>query len=149
MQADTARVFVPPPLIFAGPLVVGLLIDGQRIHFGVLEALGVAIAAAGLSVIVSALVLFRKSRTHPEPWRPASAFVTDGLYRVTRNPMYLGMTLLCLGIAVAFHSVAGIVASLLSALIVDRLVIAREETYLLRTFGDEYAAYKRQVRRWL
>lgn len=95
---DHPRVFVPPPLVFSVLLLVGLAADRSKNP----ALFGVAIGLIGLVLIVLALGLFRSRKTRPEPWHPSSALVTTGIYRVTRNPMYLGMTLLSLGIALFF-----------------------------------------------
>ncbi len=100
-------------------------------------------------LILTALGLFRTSKTRPEPWQPASTLVRDGIYRITRNPMYLGMGLVSLGIALAFSSLAASVLALVAAAAIDRWIITREEAYLTRRFGEDYLTYTRHVRRWL
>jgi protein-S-isoprenylcysteine O-methyltransferase Ste14 len=148
IDGDNPRVFVPPPLVFGGLLVLGLLIASNPVRSGVTPAIGMALAAGGLALIATAIGLFRKSRTRPEPWQPSSALVTRGLYRFTRNPMYFGMALLSFGIALVFTSLAGAILSIVAAMIIDRAVIRREEAYLTRRFGEDYLAYTRRVRRW-
>ena len=106
-------------------------------------------AAAGVALIAIALGLFARSKTRPEPWQPASSLVDRGLYRFTRNPMYLGMGLLVLGVALAFSSLAGALLALAALAIIDRAVVTREEAYLTRRFGADYIAYAKRVRRWL
>lgn len=146
---DNPRVIVPPPLMFAALIGAGLLIDsGPRAGAPVLLAAALLVVI-GLGLIVSALGLFFRSRTRPEPWRPASVLVAAGPYRYTRNPMYLGLTLIGLALALAFTSVAAALLTLLAALVVDRTVIAREEAYLERRFGAAYREYREHVRRWL
>lgn len=146
---DNPRVFLPPPLIFAGLLATGLVLDRDPIRFAPVQIIGLAMAAGGLVVIAIALGLFRSSKTRPEPWQPASNLVISGLYRFTRNPMYLGMASLSLGIALAFTSLPGVLLSVAALVIIDRYVIPREEAYLTRRFGPDYGAYKASVRRWL
>ena len=146
---DNPRVFVPPPLIFAGLLAVGLLIHNERGASGPIQIIATVLGLVGLALIVLALGLFRTSRTRAEPWQPSSALVASGVYRFTRNPMYLGMAILALGIAVFFASLSAAFLTLVAALIIDRAVIKREEAYLQRRFGEDYAAYCRTVRRWL
>jgi protein-S-isoprenylcysteine O-methyltransferase Ste14 len=92
---------------------------------------------------------FRAARTNPEPWKPSTAVVASGVYRHTRNPMYVGMTLVYLALALAFDSgVALLLAAPLLAL-VRWGVIAREERYMEAKFGDDYRRYRASVRRWL
>jgi protein-S-isoprenylcysteine O-methyltransferase Ste14 len=146
---DNPRVFVPPPLMLAAFVVVGLLIDGGPMATGLVLAAAMIVGLAGLGLIASALGLFFRSKTRPEPWRGASFLVAAGPYRFTRNPMYLGMILIGLAVALAFSSIAAALLSLLAAPIVDRIVIRREEAYLTRRFGEDYRAYREKVRRWL
>ncbi len=109
------------------------------------------IALAGAIVAAWGVGDFRRARTTVHPLRPqdASALVTDGVYRFTRNPMYLGMLWLLVAWAVflahplAFAVLPGFV------LYLNRFQIAREEAALTRLFGEPFAAYCRNVRRWL
>ena len=149
MSEDSPRVFLPPPLIFGGLLALGLLMDIDPLRFGPASILGIALGVGGVVLIALALGLFRSSETRPEPWQPASSLVKRGIYRFTRNPMYLGMAMLSLGIAMAFTSILGAVLAAVSLIIVDRVVVTREEAYLKRRFGQDYIAYMASVRRWL
>lgn len=99
MSGDHPRVFVPTPLIFAVLVGVGLAWETNPSGFGLPQALGLLLAAAGLALIGAALDLFRRRHTRPEPWQPATALVVSGVYRRTRNPMYLGMAVTSLGLA--------------------------------------------------
>jgi protein-S-isoprenylcysteine O-methyltransferase Ste14 len=146
---DNPRVFRPPPLIFGGLLTLGLLLRSKPATLGIPSMLGGLALVAGLVILGLALGLFRKSGTRAEPWQPSSALVMDGIYRRTRNPMYLGMTAVCLGVAMIFRSVPALLLTAVAAVIIDRFVIPREEAYLKRRFGDDYAGYSQQVRRWL
>lgn len=146
---DNPRIFVPPPLIFAGLLAIGLYIDREPVAIGRVQVIAVAVGLAGLVLIAMALVMFRTNQTPPEPWQPASALVVAGIYRFTRNPVYLGMAMLSLAAALFFASIPAGLLTILAMIIVDRLVIAREESYLARRFGEDYLAYRRAVRRWL
>ena len=145
---DNPRVLVPPPLIFAVLLGVGLFVDRNSIGRGVQLIAGV-LAMAGLGLIGTALGMFGRSKTRPEPWQPASALVTSGVYSFTRNPMYLGMAALSLAVALFFGSLPAMLFAVLAAIIVDRTVITREEAYLVRRFGGDYLRYRNKVRRWL
>jgi len=81
-------------------------------------------------------------------WQPDQALIASGVYKLSRNPMYLGMALLCLGIAMLFKSLVGIILIGVALVVIDRYVVAREEAYLARRFGAEYDAYRAKVRRW-
>ena len=146
---DNPRVFLPPPLIFSGLVGFGLFLDSEAIGFGLLQIIGTVLGATGAGLTAVALGLFRRSDTRPEPWQPASALVSRGLYRFTRNPMYLGMAMLSLGVALLFSSFSGSVLAIIAAVVIDRTVIPREEAYLMRRFGQDYVNYASGVSRWL
>ena len=146
---DNPRIFMSPPLMLAAFVGVGLLIDRGPLTTGLAMLAAVALGLSGLALIAAALGLFFRNKTRPEPWRPASFLVAAGPYRYTRNPMYLGMTLVGLAVALAFASLPAAVLTMVTALIVDRMVIAREEAYLARRFGADYLSYCRSVRRWM
>lgn len=106
------------------------------------------IALAGV-IVVSAVLQFRRASTSFSTFAPATHLVTRGPYRLSRNPGYLALSLLYVGIGVAADNL-WIVAGLVPILIVMHYgVIVREEQYLERTFGEEYLEYKASVRRWV
>jgi protein-S-isoprenylcysteine O-methyltransferase Ste14 len=109
---------------------------------------GVAVLLLGL-VALPALRQFIRAGTHPEPWKPTTALVTDGPYRFSRNPMYLGFTFIYLGVACWVNTAWPVVLLPLVLLVMQYGVILREEAYLERKFGEEYRAFRRRVRRWL
>lgn len=150
---DSPRVLVPPPLLILATLLAGLAVDPG---FGGWPATSMAAAvpaaflgAAGLAIGALALGLFKRFQTRPEPWKPASALVTTGVYRFTRNPMYVGMLLIYAAVALLFRSASAGVLLLPLILIMDQLIIRREEEYLSRRFGAPYEEYRRHVRRWI
>jgi len=145
-------VLAPPPLIYLVPLALGLLLH-RRYPFElpgrkVTMVVGLACMLAA-AIVLPALLSFRRAATRPEPWRPATALVTDGPYRFSRNPMYLGFTLLYLGIALLFGSLWPFLFLPLVLSVMHFGVIVREEAYLERRFGDAYREYRRRVNRWL
>jgi protein-S-isoprenylcysteine O-methyltransferase Ste14 len=110
---------------------------------------GVAIFALAFALGVWAIVTIRKAGTQVETYKPTTAIVANGPYRFTRNPIYLGMMLGLFGLAVALDSL-WLLATLVPFYLVIRYgVVAREEAYLARKFGDVYLGYKSRVRRWL
>jgi protein-S-isoprenylcysteine O-methyltransferase Ste14 len=155
-KADTAGVLAPPPVIYLAGLLLGWGADRllslpplPGLTGGPGPYLGSALGVAGLLLILAAAGLFLKAGTHIEPYRPSTALVTGGLYRYSRNPIYLGLTLVYLGLAAGFASL-GMLALLPAVLLVMvRGVIRREERYLEGKFGAAYRDYKAQVRRWL
>jgi protein-S-isoprenylcysteine O-methyltransferase Ste14 len=152
---DNPGVIAPPPLLFLGMLLLAWAIEAWawRLSTGLPRAARLAVAAllvvAGVALIVGAVRRFRAARTRHEPWKPTAAIVASGVYRHTRNPMYVGMTLIYLALALAFDT--GVALLLLAPLLalVRWGVIAREERYLEAKFGDGYRAYTATVRRWL
>jgi protein-S-isoprenylcysteine O-methyltransferase Ste14 len=92
---------------------------------------------------------FRRAGTSPNPWRPASALVTSGPYGFSRNPMYLGFTFLYIGVTCWSNSLWPLLPLPFILLYMDRDIIAKEEAYLERRFGDSYREYRGRVRRWL
>ena len=149
---DTPGVIAPPPLIYLGFLLAGFLID-FFLPFPVLPdglqfVAGGVLIAAGFIPVTLAFRLFRKAGTNVPTRKPATAVVTTGPYRFTRNPIYLGMTTIYAGIAVTGDSIWVLGFLLPVLLIMNRGVIAREEKYLDEKFGETYRQYKRTVRRW-
>ncbi|RWP63528.1 isoprenylcysteine carboxylmethyltransferase family protein [Mesorhizobium sp.] len=152
---DHPGVIAPPPLVFAGFLAAGVLADkyvsgwSLLLHTLPAQVLAVLLGGAGLVFLAGALGLFRRAGTRPEPWQPTSAIVTGGVYRVTRNPMYVGMALVYAALALAVGSPLAMALLRAAILVIHRGVILREERYLERKFGDEYMAYRAWVRCWL
>ena len=142
-----------PPVIFAAFFATGYLTD---LAFPVPAApAGARIAAGAVLISVAvALVLwagsrFLRARTHIDVRKPATALVTDGPYRLSRNPMYLAAVLLYAGVAI-LASLPWTLLMLVPCIAVVQIgVIRREERYLADRFGERYAAYGRRVRRWL
>lgn len=154
-QQDAAAVRVFPPAV---PLLTILFGVGvERIW-----PLGIALPAParywiGGYIVVGAIlclgawsvVLFRRSGQNENPWKPTPSIVERGPFRLTRNPMYLQMVLVCVGVAVILSNGWILLFTPLCAWLLQRFAIVPEETYLERKFGESYRAYKRRVRRWL
>jgi protein-S-isoprenylcysteine O-methyltransferase Ste14 len=150
---DISGVVAPPPLIFLAGLAVGFaleaLLPGSSVPDTVGWILGGALLLAGIALLFSFERAFTQKKTPANPWRPTTAIATDGPYRFTRNPAYLGMALVYVGIALCSQALWVLLPLPLVLAIVDRGVIAREERYLERKFGQEYLDFKRRVRRWI
>jgi protein-S-isoprenylcysteine O-methyltransferase Ste14 len=151
--SDDSGVRLPPPLYVLTALLLGLGLGAvwpvplgpAAVRYPVAAVLGVA----GVGLLLGAMVRFRRAGTPLEPWRTTTALVIQGPYRFTRNPIYVGFSLVYL--SVAFMVGEGwLLATLVPAMIALRYrVIAREERYLEDKFGDNYRRYKATVRRWL
>jgi protein-S-isoprenylcysteine O-methyltransferase Ste14 len=150
---DISGVVAPPPLIFLAGLAVGFgleaLLPGSTVPDLLAWVLGGVLLLAGVALLVSFEREFHRRRTAANPWRPTTAIATDGPYRLTRNPAYVGMALVYVGIAVLSQALWVLVPLPLVLALIDRGVIAREERYLERKFGQEYLDYKGRVRRWV
>src|SRR5439155_8467115 len=120
-----------------------------QIISGPYRFLGVIPMAAGLAVVLWAAGAFRRAGTTIRPFEKSSALVGQGLYRVTRNPIYLGMVCSLFGVAVVAGSVMPFLVVPAFAYLIDRRFIRAEEALLEETFGAQYVAYKANVRRWL
>ncbi len=150
---ETAGVIAPPPLIFLSALGAGFVLN-QNIGRASLPlklrvSVGATALVAGAALMRSFVQAFARAGTPLDPYRPSRAIVTDGPYRLSRNPGYLGMTLVYAGISLLSNSPWGLVPLPIAVAIVDRGVIAREERYLERRFGAPYLEYKQRVRRWI
>jgi protein-S-isoprenylcysteine O-methyltransferase Ste14 len=152
---DVAGVIALPPLIFLGFLAAAVVLEAV-VPLPVLGRYalarylaGVALAAFGFVMIAMGTRRFVAAGTNIPPSLPTTALVVDGIYRRTRNPLYLGTTLVYLGLSVAAGSLWAIGLMVPLLWVINVGVVAREERYLERKFGDAYRAYKARVRRWV
>ena len=153
LGADTPGVIAPPPLVYLGGLGAGFALNamagGAPLSSRVARPVGAALIVAGAGLMGTFVRAFRRARTPVDPYSPSEAIVTDGPYRLTRNPGYLGMALTYAGIAIVSNAPWALVPLPVAIAVIDRGVIAREERYLERKFGARYTDYKRHVRRWI
>ncbi len=145
-------VIVPPPLLFAGALVAGLLAGrgAPSESFGarVGRIVGPASAVAGGLCCAAAFRTIRGAKTTLRPDRSATVLCTSGVFALTRNPIYVGFTSIYVGIAMALRSQPAFVLLPIVLALLDRHVVDREERSLERIFGDAYLAYRTRVPRW-
>jgi protein-S-isoprenylcysteine O-methyltransferase Ste14 len=152
---DRAGVVVRPPIAWAVAVVVGLGLDWLYALPFLPAALparwvgGGIVFVAGLALLIWAASTFRQAGTEVQTSQPTTRIVAKGPYRYSRNPIYIGMFLGLVGLAIAFNSLWLIVLLVPFYLVIRYGVVAREEAYLERKFGDIYGAYKARVRRWL
>lgn len=154
---DRPGVLAPPPLVPVIAVLAGIGFDWLahipngwmppaplRYWIGGVIAVGV-VAAVGAGAVRT----MRNAGESPDPWSPVSRIVEQGAYRYSRNPMYLGMVILCLAMSILLANVWILVLAPVCALILWWIAIRPEEAYLEAKFGDTYRDYKRRVRRWL
>jgi len=152
-NADTPNVRIIPPLVYLTGLAVGFLgtlwMPFTLLSYSVAWPLGGVLVACGAVVTASAILTFKGAGTTVRPDRAASALVIAGPYRLTRNPMYLGLGFVYLGIAIAGQSVWAIILLPLVLIVIQRHAIEPEEAFLKRRFGANYVHYTLRVRRWI
>jgi protein-S-isoprenylcysteine O-methyltransferase Ste14 len=151
--ADHAGVQVPPPLIYL--VIFGLGIFLHKImplaFLPVVPARMTALIFLGSGMLLAGWsnVLFRRAHTSLVPIKPSTALVVRGPYRLTRNPMYLGLLCVYIAVALWFGMVWGLILVPVVMQAVQRLAIGKEERYLEQKFGDAYRDYRAHVRRWI
>jgi protein-S-isoprenylcysteine O-methyltransferase Ste14 len=116
----------------------------QDVQYGV----GAVLIAVAFVIASPAMMQFRKAKTNVDPYKPVTAIIKQRPFRWTRNPLYLAMAVLQLGIAAAVDGVWLALMAIPAIAVIRIGVIAREEHYLEQKFGEEYLSYKATVRRW-
>jgi len=154
-EKDSAAVRFPPPLVPLLALVLGIVVHGWVFPLALPVAgvvrfgLAALLVAAGVALLAAAFGLFKKSGQDPAPWEATPAVISTGIYRFTRNPMYVSMGLLQAGIGVALANLWVVLLVPATWLVIYGIAIRHEEAYLEAKFGSAYTDYKRSVRRWL
>ena len=150
---DASGAPVAPPFIYMGFLAAGLGLDFlfplPLLPLGLQLGLGGAVIIASFAVAALGFRSFSRSGTTVDVQKPATEIISTGIFAYSRNPLYLSLALLVMGIAIAADSPWGLLAAFLAAGTIRIFVIRREEAYLEGKFGDEYRAYKAKVRRWI
>ena len=144
---------IPPPIV---TLTFGLFIYFTKSLFpaitnGLLSILSLLSLLIGLSILISAVSSFKKQQTtvNPISIEKASSLVVTGIFKYSRNPMYLGMVLILLSISFKFNLIGGIVLTMLFADYITKFQIIPEEIVMNKLFGDEFEKYKNKTRRWI
>jgi len=156
-ERDGAAVRIFPPAVPLLTILIGVALNwvwpldlGPAIPAPERYWLGGAIVLGAILVLgVWPVLLFRRSGQNENPWKPTPSVVDRGPFRFTRNPMYVQMVLVCVGVAVMLMNWWVLLLTPVGAWVLQRLAIVPEEAYLERKFGETYIAYKRHVRRWL
>ncbi len=156
-EKDGAAVRFPPPLLPLATILLGVGLErlwpfwaGPELPAPARYWIGGIVVAASLLVLgLWPVVMFRRSGQSELPWRPTPLVLENGPYRFTRNPMYLMMVLVCIGVAIILSNAWILLLTPLCAWFLYYFAIAPEEVYLERKFGEPYRHYKRRVRRWL
>jgi len=145
-----------PPVPLAGALILlnwllATYLPALRVEWPWREPVAALLVAAGIALAIAGVVSFRKARTTVNPLQPGTAttLVASGIYRLTRNPMYLGLLLVLAGFVWFFGNAAGVLLLPLFVAYMNRFQIGPEERALRGRFGDGFDAYQRSTRRWL
>ncbi|MBD1848111.1 isoprenylcysteine carboxylmethyltransferase family protein [Cyanobacteria bacterium FACHB-63] len=151
--ADNPGVIAFPPALFGGTIAIGLLL---QLIFPVYFLPRLIAIASGMIALISAALIagsafraMRRAQMAVNPALPTTAIVIDEAFSFSRNPIYLSLTLLYVGIALLFNTLWALLLLLPLIVVVQNGVIKREERYLEQKFGDEYLRYKASVRRWV
>ncbi len=153
-STDTARVIIRPPVALALAIVAGLALN-WLMPLPFLPSrqagawFGAAVVALALALAAWAIISMAKAGSNVPTNLPTTTIVESGPYRFTRNPIYLGMLLVLLGLSIALDNLWLAALLLPFAIVIRYGVVAREEAYLEGKFGDVYRGYRARVRRWL
>ncbi|MBW2314043.1 MAG: isoprenylcysteine carboxylmethyltransferase family protein [Deltaproteobacteria bacterium] len=154
-EKDGAAVRFPPPLVPLLALVLGIVVHGWVFPLafpvaGVVRfGLAALLVAAGVALLAAAFGLFKSTGQDPAPWETTPQVISTGIYRFTRNPMYVSMGLLQAGVGVAIANAWVVLLVPATWFVIYRIAIRHEEAYLEGKFGAAYTDYKQSVRRWL
>ena len=145
--------YVHPPIIALIYIIIAILLGRfVQIPFavpGTVRNIGLTLTFIGFLLGVGAFIEFRKAHTTLDPHGSVKSLVTAGVYRISRDPIYLGFLCMVIGLPLNFGYYWGILLAPFFVITMDRLVIEREEAYLEKKFKELYTGYRSRVRRWL
>jgi protein-S-isoprenylcysteine O-methyltransferase Ste14 len=152
-RPDAPNPPVPPPLLFVLFFLTAFLINTvfplQLLPLGWNRIPAVLLSLGGLGIFIGAALALRRARTPLSPYKPTSALITTGPFLRTRNPVYLAFAWLYLSFACWIASLWPVLFFPVLVFVMNRFVIAREEAWLEKRFGEEYRAYRARTRRWM
>jgi protein-S-isoprenylcysteine O-methyltransferase Ste14 len=154
-KIDHPGVYFPPPIIYVFVFLISILIQRKfpfskaffESNFAFI--IGIIFTITGLTITLPAVIKFFKTKNTLMPHKPAHSLQTSGIYTISRNPMYLGLLILYMGIGCFKGNLWSFIMIPLVILAVTNLVILNEEKYLERAFGIDYIKYHKKVRRWI
>jgi protein-S-isoprenylcysteine O-methyltransferase Ste14 len=152
-SSDNAGVLAPAPVFFIVAIVVGFVLERfvptSLLAFPYALAVGLFLIIVSVAFVLAAVVPLSRARTTFDARKPTTSIVTTGAFKFSRNPTYVSLALLQLGLAFVFQSVWLIVTGVVAVAFTHWGVVLREERYLEGKFGEEYRRYAMRVRRWL
>ena len=144
---------IPPPIV---AFICGLAIYLSKSFFNQFynfnnNIISLFLVILGLAIFLSAIKSFRRQKTTVNPLKPrqASSLVTSGIFKFSRNPMYLGMLIVLLSISFKFNLIGGIITSLFFFVFITKFQIIPEEVAMNELFGDQFIDYTKKTRRWV
>jgi protein-S-isoprenylcysteine O-methyltransferase Ste14 len=152
---DGAKVRFPPPLVFLGAIIAGVIVQRMatplslKVAAGIRLAVGVLILVCGTSLVISARIWFTRTRQSPIPWKPTPELILQGPYRFTRNPMYVGVTLFVIGLGLTVNNLWISLFAVPALMAVHFIAVLPEERYLAEKFGESYRNLLARVRRYV
>ncbi|MBS1745141.1 MAG: isoprenylcysteine carboxylmethyltransferase family protein [Bacteroidetes bacterium] len=154
-KKDNPGVYIPPPLLYAAIFILAILmqkvlpLSKEFFYTTTSDIIGTVFILVSLFFNFPALLQFLKSKNTLITVKPANTLQTSGIYSVSRNPMYISLLLIYTGLSFIIGNWWNLILLPVLIFIVQEYVIKKEEKYLGRRFGQEYAEYKSKVRRWL
>lgn len=151
--ADNPGVLARPPLLYGGALIAALALHWlwpmPILDHAIALGAGLPLIALGVGIAIAGRRALQAAATKIDPMRPTTAIVTSGPYRFSRNPLYVALTLLFVGLTLAVDTWWGIVVLVPLVIVMHCGVVRREERYLEQKFGEPYRQYRSRVRRYL
>ncbi len=144
---------IPPPVL-ALILVISNYFSTKKIdliHIPFQTLIAVFVLSFGLLILINPVLKFKKSKTtiNPIKFKKVNKLVTSGIYKYSRNPMYLGFLMIVISSSIFYLNIYSILTPLFFYLWLNRFQIKREEIFLTEKFGKEYLSYKNKTRRWI
>jgi protein-S-isoprenylcysteine O-methyltransferase Ste14 len=155
MQKDHPGVYFPPPLLYVAIFLISVLIDhfiriDQSFFSSTIGLIAsVVFIIAGFALMFPAVITFFQTKNSLIPIKAATSLQTSGVYAFSRNPMYLGLLLIYVGLAFLIGNWWTLLFVPLLVVLINKLIILKEESYLERAFGAAFIEYKKKVRQWL
>ena len=144
---------VLPPTYFLSAIVLAVLlhfvVPARQVVGSFWRFLGMVPLAVGVFLNLAADQAFKKHKTTVKPFEESNVLVTEGVFRISRHPMYLGMVLILMGVALLLGSVTPFAVVAVLAVVFDRVFITAEERMLKQNFEEQYGEYRKRVRRWI
>ena len=152
-KEDSAHILAAPPFFFIIPLLIGVVLEYSiptKIFSTIASIIiGLIFSWTSLPFFILSLKSFFKAKTTFDARNSTTSLVTTGIYKISRNPAYLSLVLLYIGISFLINSIWIFILVVPAFYSIQKFCIEREEKYLEGKFGDQYLAYKKQVRRWI